>query len=144
MGTIEIPKGEYSELRVELATGRHLVVLIPDGLNEHEAPRVAHELAEIAGLIARLPAAQKTTIESLDVTSEGAPGPGGDTHFRLELPKKLQEVFASVILADGGGIYVSFKHVRAVTAECEGTRITRVPVVTKDFLLVGHPAEPRK
>ncbi len=49
---VDVPQGTYSQLRVELRTGRIMVVVLPEGLSSDEAAQVTEQLAEIRDIVA--------------------------------------------------------------------------------------------
>lgn len=75
MGTIEIPSGKYGQLTVKLKSGRSLFVLLPDGMDEQEAPEVVEQLDEIQRVVADLPAARRGDMRAVKATATDTPEP---------------------------------------------------------------------
>ena len=49
---VKLPKGAYSELRIELESGRVMVLVLPEGLSASEAAQVVRELAGLQDVVA--------------------------------------------------------------------------------------------
>lgn len=62
----------------------------------------------------------------------------GTEFYSVDLPAELSEIFGSLTLTDRGGVYAAFKHPRAFTLNFDGSEATLMPIVARDFLIVGH------
>ena len=49
---LNLPKGTYSKLRVELDSGRTMVLVLPEGLSPAEAAQIVRELNELRDIVA--------------------------------------------------------------------------------------------